>query len=45
MKEIKKIIQIVLVSTTITTTLILTGCSNFSETDVEKPIKQYLKEN
>ena len=27
------------------TTLLMGGCSNFSETDVEKPIKQYLKED
>ncbi|MCU7668444.1 MULTISPECIES: hypothetical protein [Bacillus cereus group] len=43
MKSIKKLIQVILVSTPI---LILSGCfSNFSKDDLNQPIQEYLKTN
>ncbi|HDX9612640.1 TPA: hypothetical protein ROY01_003734 [Bacillus toyonensis] len=43
MKSIKKLIQVILVSTSI---LILSGCfSNFSKDDLNQPIQKYLKTN
>lgn len=40
MKNVKKIIQIILVSTSL---LILSGCSDFSKEDLKIPIQDYLK--
>lgn len=43
MKSIKRLIQVILVSTS---TLILSGCfSNFSKDDLNQPIQKYLKTN
>lgn len=42
MENLKRFIQIVLVSTPL---LILSGCSNFSKDDLNKPIQEYLKTN